>query len=197
MKLQTRDKRALALAGAAAATWILLALVLPGGSQPAPAAPLRPVPEAGKRLARLRQLAAGVGGKEELLKQVSAELAQREEGLIQAETAAQALAQLHEVVRRTAKAQSPPLEIKTAELGQISRLGEDYGEIQVSVTLESRIEELLNLLADLTKQAEIVATKDMHISTGSAREKTLNVRLTVAGVVPRRLVPEKKGLGAF
>lgn len=194
MKLRTRDKRAAALLGAAAAVWILLAALLPGRREPAAAAPSRPVPEAEQHLARLRQLAAGVRGQQELLEQVSAELAQREKGLIQADTGAQALAQLVEIVRRTGKAQAPPLEIKTAELGQISRLSEDYGEVRVSVTFESRIEELLNVLAELTQQPEIVATTEMRISAANAKEKTLNVRLTVAGVVPRSLVPEKRGL---
>ena len=194
MKLQTRDRRALLLLGGAAAAWILMWLLLPGRGEPSAAAPALPVPEAEKRLARLRQLAAGVPGEEQLLQQVTSELAEREKGVIQADTGAQALAQLLEVVRRAAKAQSPPLDIKTAELGQVSRLGEDYGEVQLTVTFESHIEQLLNLLADLTQQPEIVATREMRIGAASAKDKTLGVRLAVAGVVPRRLVPEKRGV---
>jgi hypothetical protein len=197
MKFQGREKRALAVLGAAAALLVLLALVLPGRGEPASVAVREPIPEAEKRLARLRRLAAGVPGKQELLKQVSAELAQREKGIIQADTGAQALAQLMELLRRVARAQGPPLEIKTAELGQIARLGDDYGEAQLSVTFECRIEELLNLLADLTKQPEIVATREIRVATSNSKEKTLNVRLTVSGVVARRLVPEKKGLASF
>jgi hypothetical protein len=197
MKFQGREKRALAVLGAAAALLVLLALVLPGRGEPASVAVREPIPEAEKRLARLRRLAEGVPGKQELLKQVSAELAQREKGIIQADTGAQALAQLMELLRRVARAQGPPLEIKTAELGQIARLGDDYGEAQLSVTFECRIEELLNLLADLTKQPEIVATREIRVATSNSKEKTLNVRLTVSGVVARRLVPEKKGLASF
>ncbi len=197
MKFQGREKRALAVLGAAAALLVLLALVLPGRGERASVAVREPIPEAEKRLARLRRLAAGVPGKQELLKQVSAELAQREKGIIQADTGAQALAQLMELLRRVARAQGPPLEIKTAELGQIARLGDDYGEAQLSVTFECRIEELLNLLADLTKQPEIVATREIRVATSNSKEKTLNVRLTVSGVVARRLVPEKKGLASF
>jgi hypothetical protein len=197
MKFQGREKRALAVLGAAAALLVLLALVLPGRGEPASVAVREPIPEAEKRLARLRRLAAGVPGKQELLKHVSAELAQREKGIIQADTGAQALAQLMELLRRVARAQGPPLEIKTAELGQIARLGDDYGEAQLSVTFECRIEELLNLLADLTKQPEIVATREIRVATSNSKEKTLNVRLTVSGVVARRLAPEKKGLASF
>jgi len=193
MTLQSREKRAVTLLGTALAVWVILWALLPGRGETPAAGPPRPVPEAEKRLARLRQTAATVPGKEELVKRVTAELVEREPGVIASETAAQALAQLLQVVRRTAKSQSPPLEIKTAELGQAARLGNDYGEIQVSVTFDSHIEELLNLLAELTRQPEIVATREMRLTVANAKEKTLAVRLTVAGVVPRRLVPEKRG----
>lgn len=194
MKIQPREKRALLLLGGAASVWMVLWALLPGRGDSAAAAPVLPVPQAEQRLARLRQLAAGVTGKEELLKQVTAELAERDKGVIQADTGAQALAQLLGVVRRAAQAQTPPLDIKTAELGQVTRLAEDYGEIQLAVTFECRIEELLNLLADLTRQPEIVATRELRIGAASAKDKTLGVRLAVAGVVPRRLVPEKRGM---
>ncbi|MBM3747016.1 MAG: hypothetical protein FJW34_14595 [Acidobacteria bacterium] len=193
MTLQNREKRAVTLLGGALAIWIILWVLLPGRGETPATGPPRPVPEAEKRLARLRQTAATVPGKEELHKRVTAELAERERGVIGSETAAQALAQLLEAVRRTAKSQSPPLEIKTAELGQATRLGNDYGEIQVAVTFDSHIEELLNLLADLTRQPEIVATREIRLTVANAKEKTLAVRLTAAGVVPRQLVPEKRG----
>jgi len=194
MKLQGRDKRALLLLGGAGAAWLLMWVLLPRRGESVAVGAAMPVPQAEQRLARLRQLAAGVPGREELLKQVTAELASREQGVIQAETAAQALAQLLGVVRHAATAQTPPLDIKSAELGQVARLGEDYGEIQIAVNFESRIEELLNLLAELTRQPEIVATREIRIVTANPKEKTLNVRLAVAAVVPRRLVPEKKGV---
>ena len=193
MKLQSRDKRALLLLGGASAAWFLMWMLLPKRGASVAVESALPVSQAEQRLARLRQSAAGVPGKEELLKQVTAELAERDNGVIQAETAAQALAQLLEVVRRAAKAQTPPLDIKSAELGQVARLGGDYGEIQIAVSFEARIEELLNLLAELTRQPEIVATREMRIVTANPKEKTLSVRLAVAAVVPRRLVPEKRG----
>jgi len=197
MTLRKRDKTALLVLAAAVIVWLLLQLALPGDSPAKLVGTADSIPVAEKRLARLRQLAGGVPGKEEVLKRVSAELAQRETGIIQADTGPQAQAQLLEIIRRVAKAQTPPLDAKSAELGQITRLSDDYGEVQVSVALECRIEELVNLLADLTKQPEVLATKEVRVSLANAKEKTLSPRLTVSGLAPRRLVPEKKGLASF
>ena len=197
MTLRKRDKTALVVLAAAVIVWLLLQLALPGDSPAKLVGTADSIPVAEKRLARLRQLSGGVPGKEEVLKRVSAELAQRETGIIQADTGPQAQAQLLEIIRRVAKAQTPPLDAKSAELGQITRLSDNYGEVQVSVALECRIEELLNLLADLTKQPEALATRDLRVSLMTAKEKILGLRLTVSGLVPRRLVPEKKGLASF
>lgn len=197
MTLRKRDKTALVVLAAAVLVWLLLQLALPADTPAKLARSLDSIPVAEKRLARLRQLSGSVPGKEEVLKRVSTELTQRETGIIQAETGPQALAQLLEIIRRVAKAQTPPLDAKSAELGQITRLSDDYGEVQVSVALECRIEELVNLLADLTKQPEVLATKEVRVSLANGKEKTLGVRLTVSGLVPRRLVPEKKGLASF
>lgn len=197
MTLRKRDKTALVVLAAAVLVWLLLQLALPADTPAKLARSLDSIPVAEKRLARLRQLSGSVPGKEEVLKRVSAELTQRQTGIIQAETGPQAQAQLLEIIRRVAKAQTPPLDAKSAELGQITRLSDDYGEVQVSVALECRIEELVNLLADLTKQPEVLATKEVRVSLANGKEKTLGVRLTVSGLVPRRLVPEKKGLASF
>src|SRR5436309_753906 len=62
------------------------------------------VPAAEKRLEKLRQIAATVPGKEELMKQASAELASREKGILKAETSAQAQAQMQELLHRVGQA---------------------------------------------------------------------------------------------
>jgi type II secretory pathway component PulM len=193
--LQTRDKRALVGLGAAVVLLLIYLAFSGGGAAPAVVAATDSIPTAEKRLTRVRQLAAGVVGREQVLKQVSAELAERERGVIQAATAAQAQAQLLNVVRRVAKAQTPPLEFGTVDLGkQISELGDNYGEVQISMPFTCHIEELINFLADLSKQPEALATTDLRITAQDPKQKTLLVRLTVAGVVPKRLVPQKKAV---
>lgn len=145
-----------------------------------------------KRLARMRIAAASVGGREELLKKVQDELATREKGILQAETAAQAQALLLQVLRRVSNEQPQPIQIRNFEPGQVRALGEDYGEVLVSVSMDCRPEQLVNLLADLTRQKELVATTDIRAGMAHPKEKVMPVRLTVAGVVPRKLVPVRK-----
>jgi hypothetical protein len=129
---------------------------------------------------------------------VTADLAVREKGILQAQTAAQAQAQLLDIVRRTGKSENPPIEFGTVELGQdVTRLGDNYGEVQITVPFICRIEDLVNFLADLTKQQEAIATSEIRMAAQDQKQKTVTVRLTVSGIVPRRLVPEKKGLAAF
>ena len=193
MTLQARDRRALAFL-AVSAILTLVYMYWPAG----PAAPVAAVAPADsvsfteKRLARLRDTAASVPATEDVMKRVSAELATREKGLIVADTAAQAQAQLIQIIRRLGSAESPPIEIRATELGPIRQFGDAYGEADVSVQIECRIDQLVNLLAGLASQPELVATSDLRVMSGNVKDKTVGARLTVAGIVPRKLIPEKR-----
>ncbi len=192
MTLTGRDKRALLIL-AAAVVVILASNAFLTREQPVKAAVgTDSLFVAQKRLDRLRRVAATLPEKEAALKKISAELATRDKGLIQADTAAQAQAQLLQIFRRLARAQAPAIEIKTVEMGQIRPLGDDYGEILVPVTFECRVEQLLNLLADVTAQPELVSTSEIRVVSANQKEKTMTVRLTLAGVAPKRLAPRKK-----
>jgi len=196
MKLQPRERRALALLAAALLVLASIELyVRTRQAAPAVAAGESAV-ALQKQLDRVRRAAAGLSVREEALKKVTAELSSSESGLLQAETLPQAQAQLAQIARRVLGAQSPPIELRNIEAGQARPLSEDYGEVLLPVNFECRIEQLVNLLADLAAQPELLAVNAMRISQGNRKEKTLNVRLTLAGVVPRQLIPEeKKGAG--
>ena len=193
MTVQQRDKRALIILGAVLA----LALIYwaAGSSSPSSSAkivaPVENVDRVEKGLANLRARAAALPAKEALLKQANAELAEREKGLIPGDTADQAQAQLLQVVRRVAKAQTPPLEIRQVELAQPRSYGNAYGEVTLSVTIDCRIDELVNLLSTLSAQPETIATDEIRFGTANPKQKTMPVRLTVSGIVAQRLAPKK------
>lgn len=197
MTLGKRDKRALAALAAAAVAVAIYLLAFGNGSQPVVVAASSSLEAAERRLAHARQVAASVDGKQQVLKLARGELAKREKGIIQAETAPQAQAQLVDIARRVARGETPrPIDFGNVELQQASRLG-DYGEVRIAVSFTCQAEDLVNFLADLTKQPEAIATSELRITSRDQKQKTIAVRLAVSGVVPRKLVPEKKGLATF
>ncbi len=197
MTLGPRDRRALAVLAASAILWGVVYRFMRASPAPVVAASTNSAEFAEKRLARLRDTAATVPAKEGILRKVSAELATREKGLIVADTAAQAQAQLIQTIRRLGSAEAPPIEIRATEIGPVQNFGDAYGEADVSVQIECRIDQLINLLAALASQPELISPTDLRVSAANPKDKTIGVRLTVAGIVPRKLVPQKKGAAAF
>jgi hypothetical protein len=197
MTLETRDRRALVLLGVVGALILVWWIGSSDDKVVQVVASTDSVPVVEKRLAKLRESAAAVPGREQALQKVKLELTSREAGLIQADTAQQAQAQLLQILRRVGKAEAPPIDIRGSEIGQIKPLSDDYGEVLVSVSFDCRIEQLVNLLAALTAQKELIATSEIRLGNAHPKEKIMPVRLTVSGVVPRKLIPEKKGVTAF
>ena len=195
MNLTPRDRRALILLGAGVALVLVLRLAVYRDSAAGVVESNDSIPLAEKRLARLRQAEASGPAKQALLTRISADLALREKGVIQAPTAQQAQAHLLETIRRVGKGEG--IDVRGGEFPELRPLGEDYGEAAVSVNFDCRIEQLVNFLAALTREGDLVATDDVRVSASNAKEKTLTVRLTLAGVVPKNLVPVKKGLAVF
>jgi type II secretory pathway component PulM len=197
MTLQPRERKMLMLLPVGVV--VFLALYFWGSDDtPKVVAPsLSTAATAEKRLAHLREVAATVPAKEEIFKKVSAELADREKSLIRADTAAQAQAQIVQILRRLAAQEAPPIDIRATELGGITALGDSYGAANVSVQMECRMDQLVNYLASVGSTNELISTSEIRINSTSPKEKTVNVRLTVAGVVPRKLVPERKGGVSF
>ena len=196
MTMQPRDRRALTYLGLSAIISAVVYFWPEGSTRPAPVASGDSVASAEKRLARLRNTAATVPAKEEILKDVRATLAKREAGLIQADTAAQAQAQLLQIMRRLCASEAPPIEIRTTELGGVTPLGDAYGLANLAIQIECPIEELVNLLASIAAQPELITTTELRINPiGNARDKIVGVRLAVAAAVPLKLVPrrDKKG----
>jgi len=160
----------------------------------APAADSGNIALARQRTARLRQIAALVPAREAVMKQTTSDLADREHGILQADTAPQAQAALLEIARRVGKGED--IDVRGGDFGAPKAFGE-YGLVFTTVTFECHIEQLVNFLADLSHQPELIVPSEERITSGSAKEKLMNVRMVLAGIVPKKLIPEKKGPGAF
>jgi hypothetical protein len=167
-----------------------------GDRQPQVVAASESVPAAEKRLERLRQVAATVPGREVVFRRASAELENREKGILKADTAAQAQAQLLNVIHTIAAANG--IDARGAEGFPAPKpLANDYGEVSVPVTFTCGIDQLVNFLAALANEPEILATNEIQVAGGNDKKKNVQVRLSLSGVVPKKLVPGKKGVAAF
>lgn len=198
MNLNDRDKRALVILAAGLAVFFIIYLATgSSGSSTRVVQPVESVERAQKQLETLRKTAATLPARQEIHKKVATELADREKGLIQADTAAQAQARVVQILREVAKNQNPPIEIRQTELGQARSFGDSYGQVPVSITLDCRTDQLVNFMAYLSVQPELIATEEIRFAAGNPKTKSIPVRLTVTGIVPRRLVPERKGTVAF
>ncbi len=166
-----------------------------GPATPATVLASESVPMAEKRLAKLRLIAATVPGKQQALAKVDSDLALREKGIIQADTAPQAQARLLEIISRVAKAEG--IDARGGELGPPKLFGLDYGEVTAAVTFVCPIEKFVNFMAGLSHEPELIGPTEIHMNAQNPKEKTLVVRMTLGGIVAKKLVPEKKGYAAF
>ncbi len=191
------DRRLVYLAAGSIALLLIVRFgFLDDTAAPAVVATSETIPQAEQRLDQLRRIAATVPGKEAVKKQADAELAAREQGLIHADTEPQARAQLAQLI--TDLAHSNGIETKGQEDSHDKVLSNDYGEVSVTVSFTCAIEQLVNYLAALSSQPQILATNEIRVTGGHDKKKNIQVRLSVSGLVARKLLPtEKKGLAAF
>ena len=76
-------------------------------------------------------------------------------------------------------------------------LGNDYGEVSVSVAFNCGIDQLVNFLTAIANEPQVLATNEINISGGGDKKKILQVRLSLSGVVPKKLLPVKKAGVSF
>lgn len=197
MNLTDRDRRALIILAAGLAVFFIVYLATRSSDSGKVVQPVESVEHMRKQLDAQRRAAAKLPATEEIYKKVSAELTDREKGLIIADTAAQAQARLVQILREVARNQQPSLDIRQTELGQARPFGDAYGAVQVSITMDCNTPQLVNFMAFLSAQPELIATEEIRFATAQPKTKMVPVRLTVTGIVPRKLVPEKKGATTF
>ncbi len=179
--MSERDRRALLLLAAALIVMAVIyfwpepsvEVVGSGGSD---------VRTAAARLDQVRKEAALLPMRAESLKVTGTALDEMEKGLIVAESAPQAQAQLLQIVRRVAKLQNPAVDLKQNQFGQVRPFGEHYAQVLLSITMDCQIEELVMFLADIASQPELLAVEELHISATNNKQKSIPVQLIISGL---------------
>ncbi len=186
-----RDRRALTILAVAAIVMLAYAY----WPQPAPETVGGTADSAmlAQRLDRFRREAAQLPARAALRDAARAELVQLEKGLIPGDSSAQAQANLLAIVRRVARAQSPPLDLRQADSGQLRPFTGDYAQLLLNTALECQIEQLVNFLADLAAQPELLAIEELHVTATSNKQKTIPVRLTISGLARGALLKQVRG----
>ena len=112
--------------------------------------------------------------------------------MLKAETGAQAQAQLSELLHAAGAANG--IDIRGMEDWRVKPLGNDYGEVSVTVRFTCKIEQLVNFLAALANVPQLLSTNQIAINgTTDPKNKSIQVRLSLSGVVSKKLVPEERG----
>lgn len=187
--------RALYLLIGGLALFVIMRIVTGGAETPDVVEPDESVQSVEKRLDSMRKIGATVPGKEAYHKQVTAELAEREKGLIKAETLEAARQNLLETVQKIARDNG--IDVRGHQGFSEKALSADYGQVAVNLGFACGMEQIVNLLTAIGNQPEILGTEQLSITGGNDKKKNVQVRLTVAAAVPRKLIPERKGVAAF
>jgi hypothetical protein len=195
MKINERDKRALILLAVAAVIIVFWRFGSGTESLFGFQTPAASIPILEQRLQQLRVRTARIPMSERNVEQLRQALSAREEGLITADTAQQAQASLLAIVRDVLESQQPPIDPGRINLVSVERLTDHYAEAKVAVNFECRIEDLVNLLADFSRQPKLLATDSITVNSRNEEKKTLSVRLMISGLIPAELAPEGRRAG--
>ena len=192
MTIGDRDKRALKIFACAAVPGLIWFFWPTSDDSTKPVAAAIANTPAGleQQLQRLRSKEAQIPAKLGLVKDLQSQLSVREKGLIVADTLPQTQAMLTQILHQVARQEG--FDFRSVSMGPPSILGGEYGQIGAQISAECTIEQLINFLADLTKRPELMSTEEMHINMFNPKNKVLQFGVTISGLVPKRLVPEKR-----
>lgn len=192
MSLTRRDRRALLILMLGAFSMGLYRLKSISSDSGTPQDCYRNVPleRLGSMLREHRRSAAALPQKQETLRRLTAELASREGSLIEAATQSEAQAELLEVVKTALNQQDRPLEIKKVEFVPGRELDETYAEISVVITTECTIDEIVNVLSDLTAAPQAIATNEITLTVENQKLKTLQARLRMSALVRKSVLSQ-------
>ena len=147
------------------------------------------MPLAERRLNSLRQIAAGLPAKEAVLKQAETELAAREKTIIVSGHQRPGAGQ----VARSREAHRPG-QWNRDPRRRYSLLPKRSATLWRSLrrcNFTCRIDQFVNFFADLSREPDMLAPSEIPaMSSQDQKNKTINVRMILSGVVPRKLVPK-------
>ena len=108
--------------------------------------------------------------------------------LLTSETAALAQAEMRERVGELLEGAG--ISMRASRFGTIETEGEDFAQVPLVVDFDCDITRFVNLLADIANAQELFSTRQIKVSVGNQKTKSVRVELTVSGYLPISRTPE-------
>ena len=108
--------------------------------------------------------------------------------LLTSETAALAQAEMRERVGELLEGAG--ISMRASRFGAIETEGEDFAQVPLVVDFDCDITRFVNLLADIANAQELFSTRQITVSVGNQKTKSVRVELTVSGYLPISRTPE-------
>jgi hypothetical protein len=123
------------------------------------------------------------------------ELAEAEKGLLRAATPAQASAEMQQLMREMLRGQG--INMQASEFAPVRAAGEDYAQVPLAVVFQCGIEQWINLMAALRNAPQVLSTVEARLASADQKNKTVQVRMVVAGYIPASLLGARPAAGGL
>jgi hypothetical protein len=108
--------------------------------------------------------------------------------LLKSETAALAQAEMRE--RLGEILEGTGISMRASRFATVEAEGEDFAQVPLVVDFDCDITRFVNLLADIANAPELLSTREIKITAGNQKTKSVRVELTVSGYLPISRTPE-------
>jgi hypothetical protein len=190
--MSRRDKRALTIAAIAGGIFLLLEF----GALPiwdAWQAERGALPVREQTFVKFRDAVASRAVREAENVTLATRLREVEAGLLNSDTPALASAELREWVQQLAREHS--LEVLASQFLPVKPLGADYWQVPLNVQVKGRLDSLVSFLKACGAGSKTLSVTRMSIQRLGDPDKSLNVSLTLAGVLRRAANEPREGAG--
>lgn len=177
-----RDKRALQIAGIAAALFLLLELgAFPMWDRWEAERANLPVRE--RTLHKYRNAVATKALRDAEGATLGTRVREAEAGLLTGETPAIASAELRQWMQQLASEHS--IEVRTSQFLPVKPLSDDYWQVPLGLQVQGRMDSLVSFLKAFGASPKVLSVQQLSIVSSANKEKLLTVNLTVAGILRR------------
>ncbi len=188
MQMKQRDKVALLGGGIAVSLFLILRFaVFPVWDSLQDARANLPIQE--KKLAKYREVAQTVSFRKGEVIGIESRLKDAEAGLLAGKSGPLASAELQDTVRQIAAKDA--IDFRSNEFMQIKPLNKDYATVPLSVQFQCHLDELVNLLNDLSANPKYLAVSRLSIQASGTKDKLVSVAMQISGIM--RAEPVQKG----